>query len=181
MAILISNNAGSKLLAAIDDSQTSLSVLSGEGSKFPDTSSGGYFYGTLSEGLFVEIVKVTARSGDAFTVTRGQDGTSGHAFTTAAKFEQRWNKQQITDLLADSVTPKVVSIGSGVAQIDVTFSTPKISADYAVVPCFECDDANPNFFSYYLKGKTVNGFSIVMNGPTDSANYKLNYTIGNAL
>lgn len=181
MAILISNNAGSKLDAAIDDSQTSLTVTTGDGVKFPDTSSGGYFYATISEGLFVEIVKVTARATDSFTVVRGQDGTSGHAFTSAAKFEQRWNKQQIEDLLADSVTPKVVSIGLGVAQIDVTFSTAKLNANYAVVPCFECDDDNPNFFSYYLKNKTVNGFSIVMNAPTDSANYKLNYTIGNTI
>ena len=181
MAILISNNAGSKLAANIDNSQTSLSITSGDGSKFPDTSSGGYFYATLSEALLVEIVKVTARSTDSFTIVRGQDGTVAQAFTTAAKFEQRWNKAQIDEKIQDYAMPKLYSIPNSVGILSFTFSTPRPDANYAVKFSFECNDANPIFLMGIIQNKTVNGFDILMNAPTDSANYKLNYTVGNAI
>jgi len=181
MGILINNNAGSKLGTAIDSSQTSLTVTSGDGAKFPDTSSGGYFYATLSEGLNVEIVKVSARATDSFTVVRGQDGTAGHAFTTSARFEQRWNKAQIDEKIQDYATPKLYSIPNGVGILNFTFSTPRVNANYTVIPGFECNDVNPIFLQSMIQNKTVNGFDVLLNAPTDSANYKFHYTIGNAI
>jgi len=181
MSVLIKNNAGSKLASGISNSDLSLTVTTGEGALFPDTSGGGYFYATLIEGLFVEIIKVTSRVGDVFTILRAQDSSTANAFTTSAKIEQRWNKAQIEETIQDHVLPKLYSIPNGIGIISIAFATARVDANYVVIPSFECNDVSPIFLQWVIQNKTVNGFDILMNAPTDSANYKLNYTIGKAL
>lgn len=181
MAVLIKNNAGSKLAVGISDSDTSLSVLNGTGGLFPDTSLGGYFYATLIEGLNVEIIKVTSRSSDNFNIVRGQDGTTAQAFTTSAKIEQRWNKAQIEETIQDHATPKIYSIPNGVGIISIAFAFPRANDSYTAIPSFECNDPSPIFLQWMIQNKTVNGFDVLLNAPTDSANYKMHYTLGNAL
>lgn len=181
MTVLISNNAGSLLAAGISNSDLSLSVLSGDGAKFPDTSSGGHFYATLIEGVKVEIVKVTSRVVDAFTIQRGIDSTTAQAFTSAARIEQRWNRAQIEDKIQDHALPKLFPIPNNTGILSIVFGTARVDTNYAVKFSFECNDASPIFLMGIIQNKTVNGFDILMNAPTDSANYKLNYTIGNAL
>jgi len=95
---LFTNNATSTLLAGINNSVTSLSVASGHGARFPAVTAGNYFYATLAEGSLVEIVKVTARTTDAFTVTRAQDGTTGQTFTTAATVKLNVNREVLAEL-----------------------------------------------------------------------------------
>lgn len=80
MAIIkFSNNAQTTLQSTITASSTSLAVESGTGSEFPIIVSGSsYFYATLiSPNTFDkwEIIKVTARAGDTFTIVRGQQAT----------------------------------------------------------------------------------------------------------
>lgn len=178
--IKISNNAGSKLASSILASDTSLTVTTGEGAKFPSLSTSEYFYATLIGGVNIEIIKVTARSGDVFTVERAKDGTSAYAFSANDKIEQRWNKAQIEERIADSVAPKVLSIGNGVGVISVSFASPKVDTNYSVKFSFECSDSQPIFLMGMIQNKTINGFDILLNAPTDSVNYKLNYTVGNA-
>lgn len=80
----LTNNATSTLLAGINTAVTSLSVASGHGARFPNPTGGNYFYATLKEGTTIEIVQVTARATDTFTVTRAREGTTAASFTTAA-------------------------------------------------------------------------------------------------
>lgn len=181
MLVLINNNAGSKLGAAIDSSQTSLTVTTGTGLLFPSPITPAYFYATIAEGTKLEIVKVTARSGDSFTVIRAQDGTTGQAFTIAAKFEQRWNRAQVAETIQDYSMPKVYSIPNGVNLISISFATARPDSNYSVSFGIECNDSNPIFLNGIIQNKTVNGFDIILNAPTDSANYKLNYKVGNAV
>jgi len=90
MAIKFTNNATSTLAAGITDSATSFSVATGQGGLFPTLSGADVFYATISNTSgAVEIVKVTARSTDALTVVRGQDGTSALAWNLGDKFELR--------------------------------------------------------------------------------------------
>lgn len=92
MTILFTNNAASSLASSITDSATSLTVASGQGALFPSLSGGNIFYATLqsaSAGTPIEIVKVTARSTDTFTIVRAQDGTSASAFNAGDKVELR--------------------------------------------------------------------------------------------
>jgi hypothetical protein len=85
MTILYTNNASTTLASGITNSATTLTVASGYGAAFPSPSGSQYFYMTLqsaSNSAIREIVKVTARSTDSFTIVRGQDGTTGTAFST---------------------------------------------------------------------------------------------------
>jgi len=88
---LFTNNASTALASGITAIATSLTVTSATGGLFPNPTAGQYFYCTLSNtsGTVIEIVKVTARTTDTFTIVRGQDGTSASAFSTGDKVELR--------------------------------------------------------------------------------------------
>lgn len=92
------NNARSSLAAAIDDDDTSLSVASGQGSRFPNPTGGDYFWATIDNGTVDEIVKVTARSTDTFTIVRGQQGKTARAWNTGTRIENRVTKETLEDL-----------------------------------------------------------------------------------
>jgi hypothetical protein len=90
MTIKFTNNATTTLASGINSSVTSLSVSSGTGTKFPTLSGSDVFYATIANTAgTVEIVKVTARSTDTFTIVRGQDGTSAATWLTGDKVELR--------------------------------------------------------------------------------------------
>ena len=88
---LYTNNAATTLASAITISATTLSVVTSAGALFPAITGLQYFYCTLQAaiGLPIEIVKVTARSGDVFTILRAQDNTSASAFSANDKVELR--------------------------------------------------------------------------------------------
>ena len=99
MVMKFTNNATSTLASSINSSVTSLSVATGQGALFPTLSGGDYFYCTLANTAgTVEIVKVTARSTDTFTVTRGQDGTTGVSWTAGDKVELRLVAASLNDV-----------------------------------------------------------------------------------
>ena len=89
MVMKFTNNATSTLASGINASVTSLTVATGQGALFP-TLSGDYFYCTLANTAgTVEIIKVTARSTDTFTIVRAQDNTSAASWITGDKVELR--------------------------------------------------------------------------------------------
>ena len=99
MVMKFTNNATSTLASGITNVATSLTVASGQGSRFPSLGAGDYFYCTLANSSgTVEIVKVTARSTDTFTVTRAQDGTSASAWNAGDKVELRLVSATLNDL-----------------------------------------------------------------------------------
>lgn len=104
MAVLYTNNATTTLASGITAAATSLTVTSGKGALFPAPTSPDYFYATLSnaDGLALEIVKVTARTTDTFTVVRGQDGTTAAAWSTGDKLELRITKSMLDDFKGDT-------------------------------------------------------------------------------
>ncbi|EPD0249946.1 hypothetical protein ACR4WY_000286, partial [Escherichia coli] len=79
LTLLATNNAESTLASAISATDTSLIVSAGTGAEFPDAVAGeSYFKLTLTDaatGSQVEIVNVTAKAGDIFTIERAQEGT----------------------------------------------------------------------------------------------------------
>ena len=90
MAIKFTNNATSTLASGIASGDVSLTVSTGQGALFPTLGGGDYFYCTLSNVTnTIEIVKVTARSTDTFTIVRAQDNTTASAFVTGDKVELR--------------------------------------------------------------------------------------------
>jgi Collagen triple helix repeat (20 copies) len=86
-----SNNATSRLYAAIDAVTTSIRVLDGDGAKFPTVVAPDYFTVTVEDRRSgqVEIMKGTGRSGDIINVVRAQEGTAAQAFELGASVSNR--------------------------------------------------------------------------------------------
>jgi hypothetical protein len=90
MPVLFSNNASATLAASINSSTTTISVPSGQGGLFPAVPAGSHFFATLTDpNNNLEIVKVTARVGDAMTIVRGQEGTTAREFASSDRIELR--------------------------------------------------------------------------------------------
>lgn len=90
MPVLFSNYASAPLASSISSSATSITVTSGQGALFPAVPAGSVVYATLTDSSNnLEIVKVTARSTDVFTVVRAQEGTTARAYAAADKLELR--------------------------------------------------------------------------------------------
>ena len=89
--ILYANNAAGTLSAGITNASLSLTLNAGQGAIFPNPSAPQVFYVTLTDAAtqtLIEIVQVTARAGDVFTIVRAQDGTTA----------QSWNAGDIVSL-----------------------------------------------------------------------------------
>ena len=94
--VQFANNAVSTLASNITNVATSITLATGTGSRFPSPTGSQYFLATLvnAAGTQLEVVKVTARSGDVLTVTRAQEAISGtaataYAFSAGDKIEAR--------------------------------------------------------------------------------------------
>lgn len=91
----VSNFAVAQLLTGIDADDTSMTVASGQGSRFPDPASGAYnlviwdsLYNSAAEAYHAgaaEIVRATALSTDTFTITRAQESTSAVAHNVSGR------------------------------------------------------------------------------------------------
>lgn len=102
MAVKYSNNAVSTLLTAIGTTDTELTVFTDEGALFPEVAStdSDYFSITVvkSSGA-LEIMNVTDRAGDVFTVTRAQEDTTALEFDINDIVELRLTAGDIDALL----------------------------------------------------------------------------------
>jgi len=110
MGVKVSNNAFGTLSAGISTSDTTITLDSGQGARFPSLGADDYFYGTVVDTANnLEIVKVTARSSDSMTVVRGQDDTTATAFAIGDRFELRPTAALFeaiyTEAVADSTVP----------------------------------------------------------------------------
>lgn len=85
LSLLAANNAQTVLAAGISSTATSLTVNNGTGNIFPSPSAGTSFFKLTiidaATGSLTEIVHVTARNGDVFTIQRGQEGTVARAWS----------------------------------------------------------------------------------------------------
>jgi hypothetical protein len=80
---LFKNTPPTTLAGPITATATTLSVASGAGATFPSPGAGQFFYAFLTDAAtrtVKEVVQVTAVTGDAMNVVRGQDGTSASAW-----------------------------------------------------------------------------------------------------
>lgn len=139
MPAKVSNNAFGTLSAGIDTSVTTLTLDSGQGAKFPALGGSDYFYATLIDvSNNLEIIKVTARATDSFTMVRAQDGTTAKAYAigdrvelrpTAALFNEKADTSTVTTSLAgklDYVAPGTsgnVLTSNGTSWTSVTASS----------------------------------------------------------
>lgn len=108
MKLRFANNATSLLAAGISAGGTTITVTTGDGALFPTLIGGDYFMCTLVQGSTIEIVQVTARTGDSMTVVRAQEGTSASAFTAGAVVSNRLTAASL-DAIGGGVGEKLYS------------------------------------------------------------------------
>lgn len=121
---LFANNATGFLLSSITNADTTLTLQSGQGASFPLPSGGNWFLVTLFDGISnVEIVKVTARTSDTFTVTRAQEGTAATSFPAGSVVECRVTKGTLENTIQKT----------GDSATDLTIGTLTLTTDLAVV------------------------------------------------
>jgi hypothetical protein len=99
--ITFTNFAATTLASGINNIVTSLTVATGTGTLFPTLAGAQYFYAVLADaatGTTREVIKVTARSTDTFTIVRAQDNTTGQTYITGDKIELRLTAAGIATL-----------------------------------------------------------------------------------
>lgn len=103
MSIRLANNATAHLAAPLLVGDTTLVLVAGEVGGFPSLAAGEYHPLTLVQPSGArEVVKVTARSSNVFTITRGFEGTTALAFDAGSLAEIRMTAGTIDQLQADT-------------------------------------------------------------------------------
>ncbi len=117
----ITNFADTTMSTGYDAAATSVIVAAGTGSKFPSSYTYPVVwwncsdYNRASADPGVEIVTVTNRSGDTFTISRGQEGTTAVAHNTAGKvycFELN-----LTKGMWDRIQSTINGVGGGITDV----------------------------------------------------------------
>jgi len=86
---LYSNNAESITAASILAADLTLTVATGDGVKFPAPIAEQHFIVTLTDGTNYEIIKVTTKTTDTFTIERAQEGTTALDWAAGSTVSQR--------------------------------------------------------------------------------------------
>lgn len=169
MTQLFANNATSTLAGSLTNVATSFAVASGEGARFPALSSPDFYRATIFQivaGVEVnhEIVKVTARASDTFTVVRGQDGTTANAFSAGDPVQLRLTSGDASNLCQGAAKAWVNFNGTGTVAIRDSFNVNSIT-DNAVgnytINIASGALANANFCAAALSGGTAGNISMV--------------------
>ena len=112
MRVVLANNVATTLATDITAASGSLTVSSGTGSRFPVITSQQYYYATImSTDKRLEIVKVTARSGDLLTITRAQENTQAAQFPAGSRVELRITAQSVYDAIEQEVDEARIHVG----------------------------------------------------------------------
>ncbi|MEN6644288.1 MAG: hypothetical protein ABFE08_17755 [Armatimonadia bacterium] len=113
MTVVLANNVATTLALDLSAGAGSMRVAGGTGSRFPAIAAGQYYYATLiAPDKRLEVVKVTARSGDLLTVTRAQEGTQAAEFFTGSKVELRITAQSVEDAIEDGLSQVRIHVGT---------------------------------------------------------------------
>lgn len=118
MTILFSNNASAAIASSISTSATTIVLSAGAGAIFPNPGVGEYFYATLTDNSNnLEIIKVTARSGDTLTVQRGKDGTTARTYSAGSVLELRLTAAALADFQAQIAAWMIKQDASNLAYV----------------------------------------------------------------
>lgn len=118
MAIQFANNAATTLFSSVTVSDAQIVVSPGGGALFPPAGSGNYFMVTVVDQTTgtLEIMKVTSRTADTFTVTRAQEGTAAKAFPSGSPVELRLTAQSILDAITIALPRGIITMWAGAAD-----------------------------------------------------------------
>lgn len=190
--VKFANNAMSKLAANVSAVGTTITLLPGDGSKFPALTTGQYFMATLVkvDGT-TEVVKVTARSSDTLTVVRAAEAVAGtvataYAFSAGDRLEMRLTAGALGGELDRIEAAGVISALNKNSNYTVTAAdvTSLIRADTAsgqVTITLPAVSSLTDDFDIIIAKVTNDANSVVIqrSGSTDLINGATSYTIFN--
>jgi len=163
MSIQLKNLAKSRLSVGISAIDTTVSVTATEGSKFATLGVGDYFYAALQNSVgVIELVKVTARTGDAMTIVRAQGGTTALTWSAGDIFEQRLTAETFYDYVQSQLRTAVTL--DSVAGTDTITATVTDFTAYTAQDKFALIPANDNTGAVTINISSVGAKSITHNG-----------------
>jgi len=126
MPSLFTNNALTTITVGITAVSTSVTV--NDASAFPLSVGQDYFYITMQDavaGTHIEIAKVTAVTGNTFTIVRGLEGTSPYAFQPGDKLELRltavgFKEIRLPRVVTNATTTSLTVNGDTTDQYNIT-------------------------------------------------------------
>ena len=111
------NNATAQLASGITSGALTLTVASGQGARFPTLTAGDHFKATLMDvANLIEIIKVTARAADVFTIERAQEGTTAKAYIAGDRVELRWTASEGNASMVPGLARNTV-VGGGTGDV----------------------------------------------------------------
>lgn len=154
MTFKVANNAVGVLAGSIDDVDTTLALDTGQGAKFPEIDPGEWFPITVvkvSNPAHMEIMRVTDRTGDAFTVERAQEGTSALSFQAGDVVELRFTAGLIQEFQSDvdgRISGKLDALGGVAGGLCYSIVTPEpvggvATCDLSDQQVFNIDASSP--------------------------------------
>lgn len=126
MAVLLTNNAVSRLSAALSATATTLSVTAGTGARFPAPVAGSnqWFPVTLiKDDGSLEICRCHARSGDTLTIVRAQEGTAALSFSVNDRVELRLTASALAAFAQQGES-------NGFSSLELSAATPFLDFHY---------------------------------------------------
>ncbi len=117
------SNFGKAIVASAPTGTTGLSftVEAGKGSYFPILGAGDYFYGIFKDASGNrEIVKVSARSSDAFTIAgggRGLDGTTARSWAAGDYFVAGVTNAALSEILGNAILAALGAVAAGTNKL----------------------------------------------------------------
>lgn len=138
---LVPNNVWAVLAAPLTLTSVSVPLQAGQGARFPSLAGGNWTYATLVDASNdLEIVKVTAVTGDTLTVQRAADGTVARTWSAGARVECRFNAAYIDDLknyiLQTLDAGGLVMTGAMMLANDPTLPNELVTKNYADTALF---------------------------------------------
>ncbi len=121
------NNASAKLASAILSTDVTLTVVSGQGAQFPTPAGGSVFRATLKSSTALEIVEVTARSTDTFTIVRARESTTAVGFAAGDSLSLFLTKQVMEACYQRS---EIDTDGTLAANSDTVLASQKATRTY---------------------------------------------------
>ena len=170
MPAKFTNNASAPLAASINTTSASITVTAGSGALFPGLAAGEYFYATLvNSSNDIEIVKVTARSGDTLTAVRGQEGTTALSWAAADKIELRITAADLANFVQYDGTNTFTGANtfSSAVTLSGTVSGAALTTYLASPPAIGGTSAAAGSFTTLSASSTVSGtgFSTYLAAP----------------
>lgn len=106
------NNASGTFPNALTAGATTIQLNSGQGALFPQITGTDIFRATITDTAtktFIEIVTVTAISGDTLTVIRAQEGTSARSWLAGDILSHRETAAQMGDMLSKTYGGAIIA------------------------------------------------------------------------